>query len=165
MTISLSTARHLIASARAYGASQDFSPLTVVVLDAGGNLIAAEREDGSANKRYEIAHGKAAGALAFGIGSRALMTRAEQQPYFIAAATSAVGHLIPVPGGVLIYSTDGYLIGAAGVSGDTSDNDEAAAVSGIETVGLLAQPDDRRPAATQAVPAGGSENQKEVRVS
>jgi len=147
MTLSLSTARNLIASARAYGASHDLSPLTIVVLDAGGNLIAAEREDGAANKRYEIADGKAAGALALGIGSRALMTRAEQQPFFIAAATSAVGRLIPVPGGVLIYSTDGYLIGAAGVSGDTSDNDEAAAVKGIETVGLLAQTDDRRPTA------------------
>jgi len=159
MTISLGTARELIASARAYGASQDFNPLTIVVLDSGGNLVAAEREDGASNKRYEMADGKAAGALALGVGSRALMTRAKQQPYFIAAATSAVGRLIPVPGGVLIYSSDGYLIGAAGVSGDTSDNDEAAAVTGIETVGLLAQPDDRRPAATQAVLSGYSENQ------
>jgi uncharacterized protein GlcG (DUF336 family) len=97
-------------------------------------VVAAEREDGSSNKRFEIAFGKAHGALAFGMGSRALMARAEQQPYFIAAATTAVGGaLIPVPGGVLARDGAGTLLGAVGVSGDTSDNDEAAA-------GLQAQP-------------------------
>jgi uncharacterized protein GlcG (DUF336 family) len=104
--------------------------------------VAAEREDGSSNKRFEIASGKAQGALALGMGSRALMARAEQQPYFIAAATAAVGgSLIPVPGGVLVRDTAGTLLGAVGVSGDTSDNDEAAAAAGIEAAGLHAQPD------------------------
>ncbi len=139
MTLTLDTARTIIAAARAAGRENGFQPLSVVVLDAGGHVTAFEREDGSANKRFEIAFGKAHGALALGIGSRALMNRAEQQPYFIAAATSAIGGaLVPVPGGVLIKDDEGRTLGAVGVSGDTSDNDERAAVAGIEAVGLTA---------------------------
>jgi uncharacterized protein GlcG (DUF336 family) len=142
MTIDLQTARTIVAEALAAARAKGFKPLTVVVLDAGGHLVAAEREDGSSNKRFEIASGKAQGALALGMGSRALMARAEQQPYFIAAATAAVGGaLIPVPGGVLVRDTAGALLGAVGVSGDTSDNDETAAAAGIEAAGLQAQPD------------------------
>ena len=142
MSVDLETARSVIAAARADGREHGRKPLTVVVLDAGGHLIAAERETGSANKRFEIAFGKAHGALALGMGSRALMARAEQQPYFIAAATSAVGGaLVPVPGGVLIRDQDGQCLGAVGVSGDTSDNDESAAVAGIEAAGLSPQVD------------------------
>jgi uncharacterized protein GlcG (DUF336 family) len=142
LTINLQTARTIIGEALAAARAKGFKPLTVVVLDAGGHVVAAEREDGSSNKRFEIASGKAQGALALGMGSRALMARAEQQPYFIAAATAAVGgSLIPVPGGVLVRDTAGTLLGAVGVSGDTSDNDEAGAVAGIEAAGLQAQPD------------------------
>lgn len=142
MSLTLDTARTIIAGARAAGSRQGFKPLTVVVLDAGGHVLAVEREDGSSNKRFEVAYGKAHGALALGLGSRALMARAEQQPWFIASVTSAVGGaLVPVPGGVLVRDTDGSLVGAVGISGDTSDNDEAAAVEAIEQVGLAAQPD------------------------
>jgi uncharacterized protein GlcG (DUF336 family) len=142
LTINLQTARTIIGEALAAARAKGFKPLTVVVLDAGGHVVAAEREDGSSNKRFEIASGKAQGALALGMGSRALMARAEQQPYFIAAATAAVGgSLIPVPGGVLVRDTAGTLLGAVGVSGDTSDNDEAAAAAGIEAASLQAQPD------------------------
>ena len=142
MSIDLQTARTIVAEALAAARAKGFKPLTVAVFDAGGHLVAAEREDGSSNKRFEIASGKAQGALALGMGSRALMARAEQQPYFIAAATSAIGgSLIPVPGGVLVRDTAGSLVGAVGVSGDTSDNDEIAAVAGIEAAGLRAQPD------------------------
>ncbi|WP_024794011.1 GlcG/HbpS family heme-binding protein [Tomitella biformata] len=141
MTLNLDTARTLIAAARAHGAQEGFKPLTVVVLDAGGHVLAAEREDGSSNKRFEIAFGKANGALALGVGSRALMARAEDQAYFIAAAASAIGGaLVPVPGGVLVRDGEGTLIGAVGVTGDTSDHDEAAAVAGIAAAGLTAQP-------------------------
>jgi len=113
-----------------------------VVLDAGGHVVAAEREDGSSNKRFEIAFAKAHGALSLGIGSRAIMGRAEQQPYFIAAVSHAVGGaLLPVPGGVLVRDAAGVLLGAVGVTGDTSDNDESAAVAGIESVGLVPQPE------------------------
>jgi uncharacterized protein GlcG (DUF336 family) len=139
VTISLDDARSIIAAARAEGRSRDFKPLSVVVLDAGGHVTAFEREDGSSNMRFEIAFGKAHGALALGVGSRALMARAEQQPYFVAAATAAIGGaLVPVPGGVLIAGTDNRIVGAVGVSGDSSDNDEAAAVAGIQAVGLNA---------------------------
>jgi uncharacterized protein GlcG (DUF336 family) len=136
--INLATARTIIATALRFGEDKGFKPLTVVVLDAGGNVVAAERADGSPNKRFEIAHGKAFGAISIGMGSRALMARAEQQPYFIAAAGAAIGGaLVPVPGGVLIQS-DGATVGAVGISGDTSDNDEAAAVAGVEATGLTA---------------------------
>jgi uncharacterized protein GlcG (DUF336 family) len=142
VTIDLETARSVIAATRATAREKGLKPLTVVVLDAGGHVVAVEREDGSSIKRYEIAFGKAHGALALGMGSRSLMARAEQQPYFIAAATSAVGGaLVPVPGGVLARDSGGALVGAVGVSGDTSDNDEAAAVAGLESAGLVAQPD------------------------
>jgi uncharacterized protein GlcG (DUF336 family) len=140
--LNLETARTIIAEARAHGSSAGFKPLTVVVLDAGGHLVAVEREDGSSIKRFEIGFGKAHGALSLGMGSRSIMARAEQQPYFIAAVTSAVGGaLVPVPGGVLVRSAGGELVGAVGVTGDTSDNDEAAAVAGIESAGLTAQTD------------------------
>jgi uncharacterized protein GlcG (DUF336 family) len=141
MTLTLDQARGIIAAARTAGTDQGFKPLTVVVLDAGGHVLAVEREDGSSNKRFEVAYGKAHGALALGMGSRALMNRAEQQPYFIAAVTNSVGALVPVPGGVLVKDPDGTVVGAVGVSGDTSDNDEAAALAGIEAAGLVAQPD------------------------
>jgi uncharacterized protein GlcG (DUF336 family) len=140
-TLDLETARAVVAAARAHSAAAGFKPLTVVVLDAGGHVVAAEREDGSSMGRFDIAVGKAHGALSLGMGSRALMARAEQQPYFIAAVTSALGGaLVPVPGGVLVRASDGTLVGAVGVTGDTSDNDEAAAVAGIESTGLTAQP-------------------------
>lgn len=142
MSITLDTARRIIAGTRAHAAGAGFKPMTVVVLDAGGHVVAVEREDGSSMRRFEIGLGKAHGALSLGMGSRSIMSRAEQQPYFVAAVTSAVGGaLVPVPGGVLVRDTDGVLLGAVGVTGDTSDNDEAAAVAGIEGAGLVAQPD------------------------
>ena len=142
MTLDLDTARDMIAAARAHGREQGLKPLTVVVLDAGGHLVAAERENGASIKRYEIATGKAHGALALGMGSRAIMARAEQQAYFVAAVTHAVGgSLVPVPGGVLVRDAEGDLLGAVGISGDISDADEAACVAGIQAAGLTAQVD------------------------
>ena len=135
----LDIARQLIAEARAAGARLGLNPLSVVVLDAGSQVRAFEREDGASNARFEIAFGKANGALALGLGSRALMVRAEQQPYFIASVTDAIGGaLVPVPGGVLVQDQDGELVGAVGITGDSSDNDEAAAVEAIRAVGLVA---------------------------
>jgi uncharacterized protein GlcG (DUF336 family) len=139
VSLTLDQARGIIAAARTHGQEAGFKPLTVVVLDAGGHVLAVEREDGSSTKRFEVAYGKAHGAVSLGLGSRALMVRAEQQSYFIAAVTHAVGALVPVPGGVLVKEADGTLLGAVGVSGDTSDNDEAAAVAGIEAAGLTAE--------------------------
>jgi uncharacterized protein GlcG (DUF336 family) len=139
-TIDLDTARAIVAEARKHAAEAGLKPLTVVVLDAGGHVVAVEREDGSSMKRFEIGFGKAHGALSLGMGSRSIMARAEQQPSFIAAVTAAVGGgLVPVPGGVLVRDSDGALVGAVGVTGDTSDNDEAAAVAGIERAGFTAE--------------------------
>jgi uncharacterized protein GlcG (DUF336 family) len=139
VSIGLDAARVIIAAARATSTDSGFKPLTVVVLDDGGHVVAAEREDGSSIGRFDIAYGKAHGALALGMGSRAIMARAEQQSYFVAAATAAVGgKLVPVPGGVLVRGASGAVLGAVGVSGDTSDNDERAAVAGIEKAGLIA---------------------------
>lgn len=142
MSLDLVTARAITAGALAHGAAAGLKPLTVVVLDAGAHVISVERQDGSSNRRFDIAFGKANGALALGMGSRALMARAEQQPSFIAAAGAAIGGaLIPVPGGVIIRDGAGAVIGAVGISGDSSDNDEAAAVAGCEAAGLTYQVD------------------------
>ncbi len=137
----LETARTILAAARAHGREAGLKPLTVVVLDAGGHVVAAEREDGASIGRFEIGFGKAYGALALGQGSRATMVRAEQQAYFVGAAGAAIGGaLVPVPGGVLVQDGD-RLVGAVGITGDTSDHDEAAAVAGIEAAGLTARVD------------------------
>ena len=142
MSIGLETAKSITAGVRAAGKDHGLKPLTVVVLDAGGHVISVEREDGSSNNRFEIAFGKAYGALALGMGSRSLMSRAEQQPYFITSAAAAIGgKLVPVPGGVLVKDAAGTVVGCVGVSGDTSDNDELAAMSGIKSVSLVPQPD------------------------
>ena len=142
MTLDLDTARTIVAAARDHGRRGDLKALTVVVLDAGGHVVAAEREDGASIKRFEIAFGKAHGALALGMGSRALMARAEQQAYFITAAASAAGGaLVPVPGGVLILDQDDATVGAVGISGDTSDADEAACIAGISAAGFTPKVD------------------------
>jgi len=142
VSIGLETAKSITAGVRAAGRDHGLKPLTVVVLDAGGHVVSVEREDGSSNNRFEIAFGKAYGALALGMGSRSLMARAEQQAYFVAAAAAAIGgKLVPVPGGVLVKDAAGSVVGCVGVSGDTSDNDELAAVAGITSVSLVPQPD------------------------
>ena len=117
------------------------NPIAVAVLDSGGHLIVLEREDGAAFMRPPIAIGKAWGALGLGVGTRALETRLQNvptsAPFFASIAALTSGNLIPVPGGVLIMDGD-EIVGAAGVSGDTSDKDEACAVAGIESTGLVA---------------------------
>jgi uncharacterized protein GlcG (DUF336 family) len=113
---------------------------TVIVLDAGGHVVCAKREDGSGIVRFEIAIGKAYGALGMGWGSRTMMERAAQNPNFLTAIVGASGgRLVPNAGGVLIRD-GGKIIGSVGVSGDTADNDEIIAVAGIEAAGLTADP-------------------------
>jgi uncharacterized protein GlcG (DUF336 family) len=142
MSIDLAVAQSIISGALAVGERQGLKPLTVVVLDPGGHVIAAVRQDGASNSRFEIAQGKAYGALALGMGSRAIMERAEQQGYFITAVAATLGgRLIPVPGGVLVRDADGAIKGAVGISGDSSDNDETAASAAIEAAGLTPQVD------------------------
>jgi len=138
MTLTLDIARILIRAILDESARAGMKPLSVCVVDAGGFPVAFERSDGTAPMRFKIAHGKASGAARMGIGSRALFERAQAQPYFIQAVNSlSDGALVPVPGGVLIKS-GGTIIGAVGVTGDTSDNDEAVAVAAITAAGFEA---------------------------
>ena len=109
----------------------------MAVLDAGGHLISLQREDGASLLRPQIAIGKAWGALALGKGSRLIAADAQQRPAFIGAVNNlADGQLVPAPGGVLIRDARGEVIGAVGITGDTSDIDEQCAVSAVESVGL-----------------------------
>lgn len=139
-TISLRRARTIIRKALEKGREAEMKPLSVIVLDAGGNVQAFEREDGASPGRYQIAHGKAYGSIMLGMAGTAQMQRSEAQAYFMAAANGAYGgQLVPVPGGVLVRDAKGRVLGAVGVTGDTSDNDAIAATAGIEAVGLTAE--------------------------
>ncbi|HWA79609.1 MAG TPA: heme-binding protein [Acetobacteraceae bacterium] len=135
--ITLAQARTIIEAARKHGRALGLAPLTVAVLDSGGHPVALEREDRSGILRPEIAFGKAWGALGLGFGSRELFTRSQTAPSFVnAIAMASQGRLVPVPGGVLAESASGEILGAVGISGDLSENDEACAVAGIEAAGL-----------------------------
>ena len=142
--LTLDIARKILDAALAKAVEKKIKPLVITVLDARGAVKVTAAQDGTSLMRAEIAHGKAYGALALGMGSRALFQRAQEQAYFVSAInTMAKGQLVPVPGGVLIQK-DGALLGAVGVSGDTSDNDEICAIAGIEAAGLKANPAQRR---------------------
>lgn len=134
----LETAQKMVAAALTHARAETMKPLAVVVMDARGALRALAAEDGASLARAEVAIGKANGAIAMGLGTRALAERAERMPQFIAALDTAVGGLIPVAGGVLVRDGTGEILGVVGISGDTSDNDEAAALAGIAAVGLKA---------------------------
>ena len=138
--ISLRKAKSIIRTALSKGKELGLKPLSVVVLDAGGHVIAFEREDGAAPGRFAIAHGKAYGSVMLGMAGTAQMARADQQAYFIDAVNGVFGgNVIPVPGGVLVRDKKGGVIGAIGVTGDSSDNDLIAALAGIEAAGLLGE--------------------------
>jgi uncharacterized protein GlcG (DUF336 family) len=135
--LTLDVARKIVDAALAKGIEKKLKPLVITVLDARGCVKATIAQDGTSLMRGEVAHGKAYGALAMGIGSRGLFQRAQEQAYFIDAVnTLARGALVPVPGGVLFHDASGALLGAVGISGDTSDNDEACAIAGVEAVGF-----------------------------
>lgn len=136
--LTLDAAQTILTAALKAARDKDFKPLAIAVYDERGALRALGAEDGTSLKRSEIAMGKAYGALALGVGSRAIHKMALDRPYFVAAASHVVGgSLVPVPGGVLIKDPQGAILGAVGVSGDTSDNDEIAAAAGIEAAGFV----------------------------
>ena len=140
MSVTLAQASSIVDVALNKGRETNCAPLTVAVLDAGGHLVAFKREDRSGILRFDIAYGKAWGALGMGFGSREFVERGAKNPIFTTALTTiAQGRLVPVPGGVLIKDAGGAVLGAVGISGDTSDKDEVCAVAGIEAVGLKAQ--------------------------
>lgn len=137
--LGLAAAQAIAAEAVALGHRSGYQPLTVAVLDGGGHVVLLHREDGSSILRPQIASGKAWGALGMGMGSRELGRRAQERPEFFAALSDlAPGGLVPVPGGVLVREPRSRdVLGAVGISGDTSDHDEECAVHGIQQAGLL----------------------------
>jgi len=141
--LTLEQASIIVDKALEKGRELAFKPLTVAVLDAGGQLKALKREDGSSLLRPEIAGGKAWGALGMGFGGREFARRAAANPAFVQAlSTASGGRVVPVPGGVLIRDRAGAILGAVGISGDTSENDEACAVYGIGCASLVADTGD-----------------------
>ena len=140
-TLTLEAAGKIVDVALQHGRTEGLLPLTVVVLDAGGKLIACKSEDGSGLLRFDIAFGKAWGALGMGISSRLIRDRLSARPAFQnALAASSDGRFVPVPGGVLVEDSEGHTIGAVGISGDTSEKDEFCAVNGIKAAGLQSEP-------------------------
>jgi uncharacterized protein GlcG (DUF336 family) len=141
--LTLAEADRAVDAALEHGRERNFAPLTVAVLDAGGHVLVLKRSDGSGILRPDIAVGKAWGALGMGFGGRELQRRAEQMPaFFTALASMSGGRMVPVPGGVLISRGDGEFVGAIGITGDTSVNDEECAVRGVEAAGLVAHTGD-----------------------
>ncbi len=135
--ITAEQATQIIDAARSEGQAMGLNPLSVAVLDSGGHLIAFLREDGASPGRFEIARGKAYGAVMMGMPGGAQMARAEEQAYFMAAVNGAFGgKTIPVPGGILVKDTQGNIIGAVGVTGDSSDNDAKVGLAGIAAARL-----------------------------
>jgi uncharacterized protein GlcG (DUF336 family) len=141
MPLTLAQASTIVDIALATARDMELVPMTVAVLDAGGHLVAFKREDRSGILRYDIAYGKAWGALGMGFGSRTLYERAANTPQFFNALYAASGgRVVTNPGGVLIRDSEGEIVGAVGISGDTSDKDEACAIAGIEAAALFADP-------------------------
>jgi uncharacterized protein GlcG (DUF336 family) len=137
--LTLEKANTIIAEAFAKAKEMNVPPLTVVVLDAGGSLKAVQRQDGATMFRFDVARGKAWAAVGMGISSRAVAARAKDNPnFFLALAATGEGKFLPQPGAVLIRSADGRVLGAAGASGGTGDEDEAVCAHGVERAGFVA---------------------------
>ncbi len=139
--LTLGQAQQVLAGAVAASRAKNLSPLAIVVLDSRGALKAAAAEDGVSLLRWRIALAKANGAIALGIGSRKISQMAVERPHFVSAAAALTeSGMVPVAGGVLVRDAHKHLVGAVGISGDTSDNDEDVAIAAISGAGLLADP-------------------------
>ncbi|MBS0284514.1 MAG: heme-binding protein [Proteobacteria bacterium] len=139
MALSLDHALQIASATLAEGRRQGFAPLCVAVLDTGAHPLALLRDERASINRPEIATAKAAGCLGMGFGGRELAKRAQAMPAFFASLAAIFPDgIVPVPGGVLIRDAAGVLLGAVGVSGDTSDKDEICALAGITAAGLMA---------------------------
>lgn len=142
VSLTLEAAERIADAALVAGREAGLLPLTVVVLDAGGVTVVHKRQDGSGILRGDIAAGKAWGALGMGISSRTIRDRLKDRPAFQSAlAAASQGRFIPVPGGVLIRNAADEVIGALGISGDASDKDEYAAITGVRAAGLIPHPE------------------------
>lgn len=141
ITLSLENASTIVDAVLEFSRQKDLNPITVVVLDSGGKLIAMKSEDGSSLMRFDIAYGKAWGALGMGASSRSTRDRLSGKSEFQnALASVSSGRFIPVPGGVLIEDNEGTTVGAVGVSGDSADNDELCAIKAVQLTGLRSEP-------------------------
>jgi uncharacterized protein GlcG (DUF336 family) len=141
-SLTLGEAERMIDGALAAGRTAGLLPLTVAVLDSGGQLVAFKREDGCGLLRFDIAFGKAWGALGMGISSRTIRDRLGNRPAFQGAlAAASGGRFVPVPGGVLALGAGRVVVGAIGISGDASDRDEYAAIMGVRAAGLASHPE------------------------
>ena len=139
--LTLAIAKTIVDATLAQARRLNLAPLAVAVLDAGGHLVAYQREDGAGIVRFDLAFGKAWGSLGMGFGTRELAQRAIRSATFVAAlAAISNGRMVPSPGGVLVLDVDGDVIGAVGVSGDAGDQDEACALVGVAAAGLGAAP-------------------------
>ncbi|WP_295317189.1 heme-binding protein [Roseobacter sp.] len=137
MSVTLRKARTIIRKTLEKGREMELKPLSVVVLDSGGHVQAFEREDGASPGRFGIAQGKAYGSIMLGLPGSAQKARADEQAYFMIAMNGVYGgKVVPVPGGILMRDRKGVVIGAVGVTGDTSDNDVIAGLAGIAAAGL-----------------------------
>ena len=140
-SLTLTLAAQIVDGAIAARKKAKLLPLAVAVLDAGANLVAFKREDGAGVMRFDIAFGKAYGALGMGMSTRLIRDRLAQRPAFQGAlAAASGGRFIPTPGGVLILARDGSAIGAIGISGDASDKDEYCAVQAVQAAGCASEP-------------------------
>lgn len=138
MSITLNEANTLVDTALAKARDLKLNPLCIAVLDPGGHVVVLKREDGAGILRPQIAVGKAWGCLGMGIGTRTMEARFTTRPTFLTALVGlAEGNVVPVAGGVLL-KRNGHVVGAVGVTGDTSDNDETCALAGAAAVGLEA---------------------------
>ena len=138
--LTLDQANTIVAAAFAKGRELGVKPLSVAVLCPGGHLVAFQRADGASTLRPQIATGKASGALALGVNSRKIGEIAAERPSFVASlGPIAQAGIIPVAGGVIAKDATGAIMGAIGITGDTSDNDEACAIAGIIAAGLTPQ--------------------------
>lgn len=140
-SLTLAIAQTIMTEALRLGRAEDMMPLTIVILDAGGKIIAVNSEDGSGLVRFDVAFGKAWGSLGMGKSSRWIRDNLETRPVFLTSlVTASDGRTIPVPGGVLIGDSEGFIIGAVGISGDTSERDEYLGISAVQAAGLGSEP-------------------------
>ena len=140
--LTLAQASKIVDEALSVARQAKMQPMTVVVLDAGGHVVCCKKEDQSGIMRFEVAFGKAWGSLGMGRPSRMFEQMAAQRPHFVnSLASASQGRLVPVGGGVLILNSEKRVIGAVGVTGDTSDNDELCAIRAIRSVGLMSNPE------------------------
>jgi len=136
-TLTLAQANTIIAAALEKSKASGFKPMGIVVLDAAGDVKAYAREDGASMFRFDVARGKAWGAVGMGASSRALAERAKDNPnFFVSLAATAQGKFLPQTGAVVIKDAQGNVVGAVGASGGTGDEDELICIEGVRAAGF-----------------------------